>query len=134
VAEILFETLGVPAINFAHQVVLAAYSAGLTTALVVDLGDKCDVIPVFEGAALSHILNTSANKRLKVTGSDITENLEKIIEDRAYRFTTPAERDIVEKIKEQACYVSEDLNHEVTQEMTLLMPDDKSPISFQNLQ
>jgi len=122
IAEILFETLGVPSINFSHQAVLAVYSAGLASALVVDLGDKCDVIPVYEGGALSHV-NDSASKRLKITGSDITENLEQILVDRGYHFTTPAERDIVDWAKEQVCYVSEDPNKELTQDMTLLMPD-----------
>jgi len=89
---------------------------------VVDLGDKCDVIPVFEGGAFSHITDSAA-KRLKTTGSDITENLEQILNERGYSFTTPAEREIVSYIKEQVCYVAEEPNNEVTQELTLLMPD-----------
>jgi len=115
-------TLGIPAVHFALQSVLAVCASGFATAVVVDLGDKCDVVPLYEGGSFSHPLEP-AIKRLKTTASDITENLEQILSDRGYYFTTPAEREIVSSLKEQVCYVSMDPNVELTQEMTLVLPD-----------
>uniref|UniRef100_A0A6B2L7K9 Actin n=1 Tax=Arcella intermedia TaxID=1963864 RepID=A0A6B2L7K9_9EUKA len=122
VAEIFYEEHGVPAIHFGLQSVLSVYSAGITTALVVDLGDKCDVMPVYEGGSFSHPYE-QAIKRLKTTGSDITEHLEQILAERGYHFTTPAEREIVNYLKEQTTYVSLTPDSEITQETSLLLPD-----------
>ena len=52
-AELAFENHQVPAFYLARQSVMAAFAAGRSTALVVDLGaDSTSVTPVYEGYAL----------------------------------------------------------------------------------
>jgi actin-related protein len=56
---------------------------------------------VYEGYALPH-----AMQQMHFGSRDVTEYLMKIMTERGYAFTTTAERDIVEHIKETLCEVS----------------------------
>ncbi|CAJ1330262.1 unnamed protein product [Effrenium voratum] len=60
-----------------------------------------------KGYVLSH-----AVCRLEVGGGDVTEYLGKLLKERGYNLTTPAEREIVRDIKEAMCYVALDFGHE----------------------
>jgi len=122
VAEILFEKMSVPAVHFVLSSVLSVYGCGRPTALVLDLGETMDVVPVYEGGSFSHVIEPSI-KRVEVTGNDITVNLEELLGNRGYYFSTPAERDIVEEIKEKLCYISEDPATEPTVDAEYKLPD-----------
>jgi len=81
-----------------------------------------DVVPVYEGGSFSHAIEP-AIKRMDVTATDITAHLEELLGNRGYYFTTPAERDIVEEIKEKVCYISENPSHEPTVDAEYKLPD-----------
>ncbi len=53
-AEILFETFNVPALYLARSPVLGAFSLGVSTGVVVDIGASCTrVTPVYDGYVLN---------------------------------------------------------------------------------
>ena len=53
-AQILFETLNVPALYISIQATLALYAAGRTTGLVVDVGESSmHAVPIYEGFAIN---------------------------------------------------------------------------------
>jgi len=81
-----------------------------------------DVVPVYEGGSFSHAIEP-AIKRVDLTASDMTENLEQLLEARGYYFSTPAEREIVEDIKEKLCYVAQDPSKELTVDAEYKLPD-----------
>ncbi|XP_026192052.1 alpha-centractin [Cyclospora cayetanensis] len=101
-AEIFFESFNSPALFVSAQPILALYSSGRTTGLVLDCGEGVShAVPVIEGFALSHAIT-----RADVAGRDITEYLAVLLRRAGYIFHTSAEYEVVRQIKEQACYVA----------------------------
>lgn len=108
-AEILFETFGVPGIYVATQAILSLYAAGRVTGLVVDSGDGVThIVPVQESYLLAH-----AVRRLNLAGRDITRYLAKLLTKRGIYFTSSAEMEIARDIKEKLCYLALDYKAEL---------------------
>ena len=70
-AQLFFETFDVPQIFFHNSAVLPLYARGLTTGVVLDVGDGCShASAIFEGYSI-----TSATQRIDLGGRDITKHL-----------------------------------------------------------
>eukprot|EP01084_Bolivina_argentea_P175437 303817_1 len=100
--QIMFEAFGVNGLYVAIDAVLSLYASGRVTGIVMDCGDyNSHIVPIYEGYALK-----DAVMKLDIGGRDITDYLMKILNEKGYAFTTSAEREIVNDIKEKLCYVS----------------------------
>ena len=95
--QIMFETFNVPAMFIEVSGVLALYSSGRTTGIVLDIGDTVTyTMPIYEGFMVGHAVT-----RLDLAGRDLTNWLATVLADSGYTFTTSAELDIVRDIKEK---------------------------------
>jgi actin-related protein len=76
----------------ACQAVLALYSTGRTTGLVLDSGDGVtSTVPVYEGYALPHAI-----ERNNFAGHDLTLYLHKLLDEVGMRFSVSGEFDILQ--------------------------------------
>jgi len=103
-AEIFFETFNAPSLNISMQAMLALYASGKTTGVVLDSGDGVThCVPLYEGFSLPHSI-----RRMDLAGRDVTHQLQLLLRKAGHSFTTSAELQIVQQIKEQCCYVAYD--------------------------
>lgn len=99
-----FDAFGVPAVYVGAQPVLAAFAAGRTTALVVDLGaSSSHVVPIWEGFLIPH-----AMRQLGVAGAQLTEYLARLLTEQGHYFTTAEQLETVSRVKEQLAYAALD--------------------------
>ncbi|TNJ29833.1 actin [Giardia muris] len=102
--QVMFETFAVPAFYVQIQAVLALYSSGRTTGVVIDAGDGIThTVPIYEGYSLPH-----AVLHLDVAGKKLTEYCQANLHEAGPSFTTSAEIEIVRDIKEKLCFVALD--------------------------
>jgi actin-related protein len=107
--KIMFETFKVPALYVATAPALSLYESGRSTGIVLDCGYGFgQIVPIYKGQVLSNAISS-----LDLTGSDLTNYLEKLLMERGYSFTTLAEKEIVRDIKEKLCYVALDFDMEM---------------------
>ncbi|KAI8915981.1 actin-like protein [Gorgonomyces haynaldii] len=100
--QVFFETFNCPALYVSVQAVLALYSSGRTTGLVLDIGDGVShCVPVYEGFAIPNAI-----QRMDLAGRDVTSHLQLLLKKQGINLTTSAEKDLVRIIKEKASYVS----------------------------
>eukprot|EP01083_Nonionella_stella_P063672 165462_1 len=112
--QIMFEAFNVPSMYLACDAVLSLYATDRLTGMVVESGSAITHgVPIYEGYALPHALYACASKMQHNCGRDLTDYLMKILTEIGYSFSTSAERDIVNDIKEKLCYVALDFDKEM---------------------
>jgi len=102
--RIMFETFNVPYLYLSTQTMLALYSSGKTTGLVVDIGEgMTNVAPVDDG--LQFPLSCA---NLPIAGRDLTLHLQAHLRKKGYNLPASDEFDWVQWVKEKLCQVAPD--------------------------
>ncbi|KAJ5075064.1 actin-7-related [Anaeramoeba ignava] len=106
VTEIMFEKFQVSQFYVGFQEVLSLYANGRTTGIVIDLGEEISRgIPIIEGYSVPNSIFS-----VDIGGSDLTEYLIQMINQKNYPFTHSLEKQVFQEIKEKICYVDMDFN------------------------
>lgn len=120
-AEIMFETFGVPGLFIGVQAVLALYAGVYAsksdgseikgsdlTGTVIDSGDGVThVIPIAHGFPIGNNI-----KHIPIAGRDITKYVMKNLRDRKEKIPTDEYQEISRMIKERYCYLAPDMDKE----------------------
>lgn len=107
--QTMFESFNTPALYLALEGVLVVYASGRSVGFALSCGDGViHTIPIYEGYILTHAI-----ARLDFAGRDLTDYLMTILAERGYSFATTAERELARDVKENACYITMDFEHEV---------------------
>ncbi|MEX2718340.1 MAG: rod shape-determining protein [Candidatus Sigynarchaeum springense] len=107
-AKVFFETYQMPAIVIFPSAVMALVNAGLSTGMVVEIGEgMAHIVPINEGEVLTYAVN-----RLPLGGVDVNENLKNFLMQEGINLNYSAQKEILRDIKEKLCYVAEDINTE----------------------
>merc|ERR1712167_566266 len=108
--QIMFEVFNVPCLYVSVQAVLALYSNGRTTGVVVDSGDGVShTVPIYEGYAMPHSI-----QRMDLAGNDLTQYLVKILQENHINLSTSAEVESARRMEEQLCRVAMDFEGEMS--------------------
>ncbi|XP_039763867.1 actin-2-like [Pararge aegeria] len=109
IAEILFESFAINSLHLATSSALVLHASGRTSGVVWENGYSCSYAsPVFEGFPLKHATVCS-----NIAGDFLTTRLQQMLDAVGYSFTTHVERDILENIKADLCYVAIDYEEEL---------------------
>jgi len=117
-ARVFFETYQMPSIVIFPSAVMALVNAGLSTGLVVEIGEgMAFMVPIQEGEVLNYAVN-----RLALGGVDVNENLKNFLMQEGVNVNYSAQKEILRDIKEKLCYVAEDINVESQNGMNIRRP------------
>lgn len=119
VAELMFESFGVPALNISIQSVLALLGHGRTSGVVLESGEGVtSTMPIFDGFGMPHCIN-----RMDAAGKDLNTILGKLLAKQGLSLVKTTEKSELQKIKEKHCYVSLDPTDENGEPVEYALPD-----------
>ncbi|KAF2365593.1 Pleckstrin domain [Trinorchestia longiramus] len=105
--KILFEKFGVKGVNITHQSILALYAYNATSGIVVDIGERMDIIPVTDG----YIIDGGVS-RVPYGGYRILDHLRQFLHMRNVSLVNDVESYVIRHVLESACYCAQHYNTE----------------------
>jgi len=111
-AHILFERLNVENLYITNTSTLALYANGKTTGIVVDLGyERSSCVPIYEGLVLNHAVG-----KIKMGGKDLSDYFYYLLhqnKENTSKYENPAEKSMINDLKERLCEVAEDYDSQM---------------------
>ena len=107
-ASLLFDEFGVRAVNMAHQSILAMYAYNAHSGIVVDLGERMDVIPIVDGYRVS-----AGVSRSPVGGPQMRHKLQQYLLGKNYSLTSFVDSLVVRTAIESLSYMSRNFDREL---------------------
>ena len=105
ICEILFEQMGVKALNIEAQAKCSLFCEGIDSGIVLDSGDGVThCIPISDGNIIKYNI-----ERLDLAGRHITQYLIRLLQRKGYSFNSSADFEFVRYLKEKYCFVSNDI-------------------------
>ena len=108
IAAMLFEEFGVKALNMAHQSIFAFYSYSARSGIMVDLGERMDVVPIVDGYKVQ-----SGISRSVVGGAEMRSKMQHYLLGRNYSLTSFIDGFVTRYALEQSAYMSKHFDREL---------------------
>ena len=108
IAAMLFDEFGVKALNMAHQSIFAFYSYSARSGIMVDLGERMDVVPIVDGYKVQ-----SGISRSVVGGAEMRSKMQHYLLGRNYSLTSFIDGFITRYALEQSAYMSRHFDREL---------------------
>ncbi|XP_066965937.1 uncharacterized protein [Macrobrachium rosenbergii] len=105
--RLLFDKYGVKSVNLTHQSILALYAYNATSGIVVDIGDRLDIVPVIDG----YIVDGGVS-RVPYGGYRILDHLRQFLYMRNVSLINEVESYIIRQVLENICYCAHHYNTE----------------------
>jgi len=105
--RIIFEKFGCPGVSVMHQAVLALFSYNATSGVVVDIGERLDIVPIIDG----YIVEGGVS-RIPYGGARIADHLRAFLHTSNVSLGSDVESYLVRHIMERACYCAQHYNAE----------------------
>jgi len=100
-ASMLFEEFNVRAVNMAHQTVFAFYAYNAKSGIMVDLGERMDVVPIVDGYKVQ-----SGVSRSHVGGKELRAKLQHYLLGRNYSLTSTVDGFVTRSATENLAFVA----------------------------
>ena len=108
IASLLFDEFEVPAVNVAHQTVFALHSYRTDTGIVVDIGERLDVVPIVAGYKVQ-----SGISRTTTGGGELVTHMKHALLGRNYSLTSDLDSYVVRHVIEKLCYIPKSYDAEL---------------------
>ncbi|XP_071158612.1 uncharacterized protein [Mytilus edulis] len=100
--KILTDRFNVKGVCMVMQSLLALYSYNATSGIIVDIGERMEILPIFDG-----VLIEGGVSRQSYGGQKIADSLNSSLVEHKYNFVTPVDKLLVRYVMEQSCYACE---------------------------
>ncbi|VDH95794.1 Hypothetical predicted protein [Mytilus galloprovincialis] len=100
--KILTDKFNVKGVCMVMQSLLALYSYNATSGIIVDIGERMEILPIFDG-----VLIEGGVSRQSYGGQKIADSLNSSLVEHKYNFVTPVDKLLVRYVMEQSCYACE---------------------------
>ncbi|XP_065939030.1 uncharacterized protein [Magallana gigas] len=97
----LIDTYRVQGVCMVMQSLLALYSYNATSGIIVDIGERMEILPIYDGFVIE-----GGVSRQSYGGQKVLESLNSCLH--GYKFSTPIQQLIVRYVMEQSCYLVTD--------------------------
>ncbi|KAG8200144.1 hypothetical protein JTE90_018929 [Oedothorax gibbosus] len=108
IVKLLLEDVKVEAVSLTHQALLTLYAHKASTGIVVDIGDRMDILPVVDGFIVD-----GGVTRLTYGGQRLIHHMKHALAQKHISLSNDIDSFVVQYISENLSYVAEDYNSEV---------------------
>lgn len=108
IASLLFDEFEVKSVNMGHQSVFTLHSYNTDTGIVVDIGERMEIVPIVSGYKVQSGLSRAATG-----GMEMCNHMTQALLGRNYSLTAHLDTYIVRQVVERLCYVSRSFETEM---------------------
>ena len=108
IASLLFDEFEVPVVNMGHQTVFALHSYRTDTGIVVDIGERMDVVPIVAGYKVQ-----AGISRTTTGDGELVTHMKHALLSHNYSLTSDLDNYVVKQVVKSLCYIHKNYDAEL---------------------